>query len=288
MRTASRAIGVHVSAAGGLARFWERVDALKINAAQLFLKNPNRWEAPFPGEEDAALFRKAAREHGGMPLFAHSGYLINLAGRGEVLKRSLRAAVDEMRRAALLGVACLVVHPGSFRGEGEGRAVRRIAESLDRAFDGFWAGGVEVLLETTSGQGHSVGWRFEHLRDIMAASRHPERLFVCMDTCHVFAAGYDLSTPAGYRKVMEEFHRFIGRGRLRLIHLNDSKREAGCRVDRHEEIGKGFIGDAGFRALLGDASIAGVPVILETPKVDGLGADERNLRTVYRLIRKKR
>ncbi len=279
-----RYIGTHVSIAGGINRALERVQRLGINAVQIFLKNSNRWKSRLYTaiERDDFLSRKKAFED--IKIFAHSGYLINLAGGGENLRKSINSMVDEFNRAEMLNIEYLVVHPGSHKGRGEVEGIKRIAQSIDVIYRERNGSDVKILLETTSGMGTSIGYRFEHLRDIIDLSRNPEKLFICLDTCHIFAAGYDISDSEVYDVVVEDLDRIVGIDRLKLIHLNDSKGSLACRVDRHEHIGDGYIGDAGFRLLLNDRRMSVIPMVLETPKFDEFEADMMNLKKVYELI----
>ncbi len=276
-------IGIHLSIAGGMHRAIEKAHALRVQAVQVFLKNSNRWEArPYTGEEIAA-FRRTAGSHPEIIPYAHAGYLINLAGTGDVHAKSLTAMADELIRAELMGIDYVVVHPGSHGARGLEEGIRRVADSLDRVLER--TGKTNILLETTAGQGSSIGHRFEQLAAIIAASSFPGRIGVCLDTCHIFAAGYDISSQERYDEVIADFDAIIGLERLKLIHLNDSKRECGSRVDRHEHIGKGQIGRGGFRLLLHDRRLADVPMILETPKFNDDEWDRMNLATLRRLMK---
>lgn len=280
-----RHIGFHFSAAGGPEKALERAGDLNVDTVQIFLKNNNRWQGPPIKEQQIADFKHLRKKQGPYQLFAHAGYLINPAGDGEVLEKSRRALIDELYRASLLEIPCLVLHPGSHRDLGRPEGMKRIIETLDGAFEAD-PGETIILLETTAGQGTSIGHRFEDLEEIMAASRFPQRLAVCLDTCHIFAAGYDLVDPEKYEKTIEQFSRVIGLEKLKLIHLNDSKREQESRVDRHEHIGEGLIGDKGFENLLNDRRLEDIPLVLETPKPDA-DSDRRNLERVLSLIDRK-
>ncbi len=276
---------MHLSIAGGLARVFHDAAALGITCAQIFTKTPNRWHAPDFREDDVSLFNETWKSMDAFRLFAHTGYLINLAGEGDGRKKSVLAMVDEMQRAERLGITGLVLHPGSHRGIGETEAIVRIAKAIDEVIERMEKTTVRILLETSSGQGSSVGSRFEHLRDIIGASANPGRLAVCLDTCHIFAAGYDLVSPDNSRQVIDELDRVIGLERLSLIHLNDSKRECGSRVDRHEHIGRGKIGSRGMKNILADGRLFHIPLVLETPKFNDLEADMMNLKKVRALMR---
>jgi len=215
---------------------------------------------------------------------AHASYLINLAAAAPAMRRrSIRGLAEEIRRCGRLGIPDLVLHPGSHGGDGETAGIRRLAASLDEVFARVPDVRVRVLLETAAGQGASVGHRFEHLRDTFAASRDERRLGVCLDTCHVHAAGYELSSPEGYAETIDALRRTVGLARLRAIHVNDSKNPRGSRVDRHEHIGHGQIGEAGFRNLMTDPRLRRIPKYLETPKDPRLDFDRKNLATLRRL-----
>lgn len=254
---------------------------------QIFVKNNSRWIGKEIAPEEARAFRRAVRKAGLARVTAHTSYLINLASPSADLRRlSVDALVEEMRRCGALGIRDLVHHPGAHCGEGEATAVARIAAGLDEAFLRAEGTRVRVLLETAAGQGSCVGHRFEHIRDVIGASRNPQRLAVCFDTCHVFAAGYDIVSRKGYEETLNAFHRAVGLARLAAIHVNDSKTARGSRVDRHEHIGKGTIGEAGFRHLMTDRRLESVPKFLETPKDLTHKFDRANLATLRRLARR--
>jgi deoxyribonuclease-4 len=275
-----RSLGIHLSIAGGVTKAVDTALELGVNTLQIFLKSPSQWTSPVPDRKEARRFRGMIKSSG-ILVYAHAGYLINLAASTDTnRRRSIEAMHDELDRASLLGIGFLVVHPGSHGGAGVAEGIRRAAESLDTVLKSSRNLRTTILLETTAGQGNSLGADFGELRGIIDSCRRRTRLGVCLDTCHVFAAGYDISRKKSCTALIDEFDRIIGLERLRLIHLNDSKKEAGSRVDRHEHIGAGGIGNAGFRSLLGDPRLAGVPVVLETPKENGLEADVRNLASV--------
>ncbi|HPC39522.1 MAG TPA: deoxyribonuclease IV [Spirochaetota bacterium] len=277
-----RKIGVHLSISGGLYRAVEKAAQLNIQAVQIFLKNSNRWEAKPYSKEDIAAFVQAKDTAKDIEVFAHSGYLINLAGIGDVKKKSLTALTDELHRAEQLHIDYLVLHPGSHGGRGLDQGIDSIAENLSEVLTRTKK--TTILLETTAGQGSSIGHRFEQIRAIMDRASCPARLGVCLDTCHIFAAGYDMSQSEGYTRVFSEFDAVIGLKRLKLIHVNDSKKDCGSLVDRHEHIGKGCIGNEGFRLLLNDSKLASIPLVLETPKLNDDEADKMNLKTLRRLM----
>ena len=275
--------GAHMSIAGGIDRAVLRARMVGCDALQVFTKNNNQWRAaPFrDGEVEA--FRRRLEETGLGPVVAHDGYLINLAAPNRGLwKKSLAAFIVELDRCATLGIPHLVTHPGSHVGAGEAEGMKRVAEALEAALQAV--PGPMVLLEVTAGQGTSLGWRFEQLAAIRAAVPSRARIGVCLDTCHLFAAGYDFRTPAAYRALRRALDASLGLGLVRAIHTNDSKRGLGSRVDRHEHIGRGRIGPGGFRQFVRDRAWRGVPMLLETPKEpDFLRTDRRNLAALRRL-----
>lgn len=284
----SRPWGAHMSIAGGVANSIGRAGAVGAKSIQIFTKNNNQWKGKPLEREDMARFGENSKELGVQVFASHDCYLINLASHDrEILKKSREAFLDEIDRADALDIPCLVFHPGAHTGAGEAEGIKRIIESLNWALQKRPDCRTTLTLETTAGQGSSIGHRFEQLARIMEAVEKPDRLGVCLDTCHVFAAGYEINAETGYRKTFKEFDSIIGLDRLMMFHLNDSKRELGSRVDRHEHIGKGHIGLAGFRLLVNDRRFFKTPMILETPKgPEGL-EDIANLRTLARLIKKR-
>lgn len=272
--TPGRYLGAHVSVAGGMPRAFERGAALGCTAMQLFVKNASRWVGKELVEEEVAAFRAAHAAAPGarQPIVAHAAYLINLAApEGEVLARSRAGLADELERCARLGLLGLVVHPGAHGGAGEEEGLRRVAESLDAVLDERPAGGPRVLLETTAGQGTGLGWRLEQIESILAQSRHPDSLAVCLDTCHLFAAGYAMDTAQGIDAVLAEAASRFGRERIACVHVNDSKHPRGSRRDRHANLGEGTLGRAAFAHLVRTPALHGVPLIVETPNDDEQG-----------------
>jgi deoxyribonuclease-4 len=256
-----------MSIAGGVAQALRRGSEIGCDVIQLFTKNANQWRAKPLDPSAIEAFHQARDETGINPIAAHDSYLINLASPGEGLyKRSLEALWEEMQRAEALGISYLVMHPGSHRGSGEEEGLYRIARGINLLHYLGPDMTTQILLETTAGQGATLGYRFEHFAQIIEMVEDDEKVGICLDTCHCFAAGYDISTPEGYEATIEEFHQVIGLDRLKLIHLNDSKGAAGMRVDRHEHIGQGHLGMEPFRLLLQDDRLADLPFILETPK----------------------
>ena len=278
-------LGAHMSIAGGLPQAIVRARAVDATALQVFVKSSNQWAArPFaPGE--VASYRASSREAGlDRHTLAHASYLINLASPDETLwEKSVLAFRLELDRCDALGIPWLVVHPGAHVGSGVANGIARVAAALDRAL-ATAEQGAGVLLETTAGQGTTLGARFEELGEILEASKHSDRVGICFDTCHAFAAGYEFRSAASYAETMAALDRAVGLARLHGFHLNDSKGDLGCRRDRHEHIGKGKVGLEAFRLILSDARFREVPMVLETEKGDDLIEDRVNLGVLRGLI----
>ncbi|MHB8811601.1 MAG: deoxyribonuclease IV [Desulfobulbaceae bacterium] len=279
-------LGAHESVAGGLHLAFARIASVGGEALQVFTRNQRQWQAPPLSAEEIASFRAQKGQVPAMPVAAHASYLINLgSGNRELAARSVRAFAEELRRCDLLAIPWVVIHPGSHGGDGIEAGLARVAENLDAAFTAAGEqSAVRVLLETTAGQGTGLGSRFEELAWLINASKFSTRLGVCLDTCHIFAGGYDIRTPATYARTMVEFDRTVGLERLCFFHVNDCKKELGSRVDRHEHIGRGLIGREGFRLLLNDPRFARLPMTLETPKGADLAEDRENLRVLRSLL----
>ena len=284
-------LGAHMSVAGGCHKAVEAAARYGMDCVQIFTKNNNQWACrPLTGD-DAARFRDALDEHAIRRPCGHASYLINLASPEPGLwQKSLDAFVVELQRAEALGLLGLVIHPGSYVDSSEEQGLRQIVRALDRALARTDGMQVEVWLETTAGQGSSLGHRFEHLQYLLDEVASNERLGVCMDSCHLFAAGYPLGSAAEYEQTMEQFDRIVGLDRVRAFHLNDSKRPLGSRVDRHEHIGEGELGLKPFRRILNDPRFADLPMYLETPKGerDGRDLDAMNLATLRSLLKPAR
>lgn len=277
-----------MSVAGGLENAFTDGARVGCDCLQIFVKNQRQWAGPPLTEEQVERCRSAAAETGLRPVVAHASYLLNLASPdATVRKRSIRAMTDELDRCDRLGVSALIFHPGAHMADSMLAGIKRVARSLDEAQRRRSGGAAMILLECTAGQGSAIGWQFEQLGDIIARTKEPERLGVCLDTCHLFAAGYDFRKADGYAAMTDELDRAVGTSSVRCIHTNDSKRECGSRVDRHEHIGKGKIGKSGFALFVNDARFREVPFILETPKgKDGRGTelDKVNLKRLRGLL----
>jgi deoxyribonuclease-4 len=277
-----------MSIAGGFHRAIERGREVKCQCVQIFVKNNNQWRASEIQEQAVEQFHAAVSEHAIKHLIAHSSYLINLASPDAALRRkSVDALVVELHRAERLRIPYVVLHPGAYTNGSEDAGLRLIVRGLDEVQRQTRALRAMCLLENTAGQGTCLGWRFEHLAALLDGVQAPERVGVCFDTCHAFAAGYALATEYDYRQTMRQLHQLVGLDRIKAIHVNDSKRELGARVDRHEHIGRGRIGVQAFAHLLSDDRLRSVPMYLETPKGDdpksGQSWDAINLRRLRRL-----
>lgn len=284
--TVTPPIGAHMSIAGGVHQAPPRAASVQATALQLFVKNNNRWSGPPIPAQQATDFRRAldaagiAIEH----VFAHTCYLINLASPNpELLQKSKDALEDELLRCGQLGIPGLVMHPGAHVGSGRDAGIEQIARAVAEVVDRTPAVQTRVLLETTAGTGTNLGAAFEDLADIIRLVDRPDRIGVCMDTCHIFAAGHDIRTEEAYRQTMDNFARIVGFQHLRAVHLNDSKAPFASRKDRHEHIGQGQIGEEAFRLLLNDERFASIPMSLETEKGEDLEEDRMNLATLRRL-----
>ncbi len=262
-------LGAHLSISGGLPRAIDRAEASGCQALQIFTKSAGQWRARELPPEEIALFRRRVRQTEIGPVFAHDSYLINLAAADPVLRRkSIDALGEELDRAASLGLDGLVMHPGSYTSGTEESGLKLIAEALAGLLASRPGVKPRILLEHTAGQGTNLGHRFEHLAEIIDLLEGSPRVGVCLDTCHLLAAGYDIGSTEGYAETFTQFGRLVGFSRLKAFHLNDSKKPCDSRVDRHEHIGKGCIGLGPFRRLLNDPRFAKLPMLLETPKVD--------------------
>lgn len=277
-------LGAHESVSKGLHKAFDRIDKVGGESLQIFTRNQRQWNPKPLTPEEINSFKEARERHGGMVVASHASYLVNLAsGKGELREKSIDSFVQELRRCHQLEIPYVVIHPGSHGGDGVEIGLERFTTALDEVIDRA-ASDAMVLVETTAGQGTALGSTFEELAFIRSSSRFNEKIGVCFDTCHVFAAGYDIRTGAAYCETLDRFDAVIGLEHLHFFHLNDSKKDLACRVDRHEHIGKGCIGLEGFRNLLNDPRFAGHPMALETPKGEDLQEDIENLAALRKLI----
>ncbi|HUP00283.1 MAG TPA: deoxyribonuclease IV [Gemmatimonadota bacterium] len=275
-------LGAHMSTAGGLQTAFERGDLLDCTAIQIFTSSPRQWKGRELSEVDVEKFRKAWKRSSCEICLAHDNYLTRLGTRDpQILEKSRETFRQELRTCQRLGLSYLVFHPVGDQDADDEAVLARVAASLDSIFSTVPDDGTRVLLETTAGQGANVGYTFRQLRRILDAVEQDGRLGVCLDTCHVFAAGYDISTATGYGATIDELEDVVGLHRLRAIHLNDSRKPCGSRVDRHAHIGQGEIGELAFRLILADPRLQSVPKVIETPKEGGM--DAVNLKLLRRL-----
>lgn len=283
-------LGAHMSIAGGVDLAPLRGRQVGCRTIQIFTKSSNQWRArPLPSDE-IDRFHAHLQAAAIAPAVAHSAYLINLASADPALhQRSMAACQEELERAEMLGIPFLVLHPGTHMGTGEEAGLQRVAQSLRELLKRTDGCRVRAVLETTAGQGTTLGYRFEQITQLLDQIGLPERTGVCLDTCHLFAAGYDIRTPDAYHAALDLFDHIVGLSSLKVIHLNDSKGPLGCRVDRHEHIGEGTIGLEAFRCLVTDPRLRGIPMIIETPKDgDVVETDRRNLRVLQGLAQSQR
>lgn len=286
-------IGAHMSVAGGVSKAVDRALVHGCEALQIFSRNANRWYGPPLDPAEVKRFRSRIEETGIHPVVSHASYLINLATTvGSLREQSIAAFVDELDRADALGLLGVVVHPGTCTAGTEENGLRLIADAIRHAFTARPRRRTMVILEHTAGQGRTLGHRFEHLAAIIGHLRDSARVGVCLDTCHLVASGYDIGSEAGYQETFEAFERIVGLDRLKVFHGNDSKRPCGSRVDRHEHIGRGCLGEQAFRRILHDSRFAGLPMLIETEKSKGGDTrgpvvpdafDTMNLETLRRL-----
>jgi deoxyribonuclease IV len=280
-------LGVHVSIAGHIWESIDRAEALGLSAMQIFSRDPRQWRRSKLKPEDIEEFRQRRQHSPIQKVFIHIPYLINLASPYQMLfQGSVRAYIQDMREAQALGADYVVTHMGSHKESGERVGLKRITSALNKIIEKTKDCPVGILLENTSGSGSWLGYVFEHQRKIIDGIENKKRLGVCLDTCHAYTAGYDLSSAEGYREAISSLDQAVGLKRLKLVHLNDSRDGLGSHLDRHEHIGKGHIGLEGFKRILNDPRLAQMAFILETPK-DSEGADKRNLSTVKKLIKRK-
>ena len=278
-------LGAHESIAGGLHKAFERAQSVGCDTLQIFVKPNRAWAVNPLTDGDVTRFAAKAKETGVAPVVGHASYLLNLASpESSLWAKSRDTLVIELKRCDALHVPWLVLHPGAHVGTGEEAGLVRVAQALSEVHAATSELQAGILLETTAGQGSSLGYRFEHLAWLIRHTLGGERLGVCFDTCHVFASGYELRTRDGYEATMEAFDRVLGLGQLRAVHLNDSKIDFGSKRDRHQHIGQGYIGLDGFRHILNDHRLAGLPGLLETPKSDDLHEDRENLAVLRALV----
>jgi deoxyribonuclease IV len=280
-------LGAHMSIAGGLSKAIERGEELKCEAIQIFTQSSRTWKIPALLKSEVTAFREARQKAKSVKsVFAHNSYLINLStSTPGVREKSTKYFVEVMERCEALGVDALVTHPGSHLGAGIDEGIRLTAMSLDEVMESCPGFRTRILLENTAGQGACIGHEFSQLRRIVESTKDPDRVGFCFDTQHAFAAGYDLRTAESYSKTMEEFEKFLGTEKIVAFHLNDALKEFNCRVDRHEGIGRGFLGKTAFELLLNDSRFKDRPMCLETDPGDEMKNYKRELKLLKNLIK---
>lgn len=279
-------LGAHMSIAGGTFNAFLHGEKYGCTTIQIFTKSSNQWRARELTDEESEKFHAEQKRTSINPVIAHDSYLINLCSPDDaLLKKSREAFLVEMERCERLKIPHLVTHPGSHIDKGEDWGIKRIAESISWLHGRSEGFKVRITLETTAGQGSNLGYRFEQIASMIEQSSQPERLAVCLDTCHIFAAGYDIATREGYEKTISEFDRIIGLERLAVIHFNDSRKGPGSRVDRHEHIGEGEIGKEPFAFFMQDKRFEKIPKLLETPKGANGDMDKVNMAILRELAK---
>ena len=271
-------LGAHMSIAGGIEKSLLRGHELKCNTIQIFTKSSRSWHEKQLKESEIIAFHEAEKKTGIDPVISHCNYLVNLASPDRsIYQKSVSSMFSEMERCELLGIECLVMHPGSHKGSGEAAGIEKIADAINLLHQKTSGFRVKILLETTAGQGTNLGYRLEQIAGIIERVEEKSRIEFCLDTCHVFAAGYELRTEDGYQKIFKDVEELIGMEKLKVLHLNDSRGDCGSRVDRHEHIGKGMIGEMPFRWIMNDEHLKNIPKIIETPKVENNDRDNLQL-----------
>lgn len=281
-------LGAHQSISGGLHLAFARNAQVGGECLQIFTANQRQWRAKPLTATDIHQFRQAWQEQGQIPVASHASYLINLAAsEPAMVEKSIAAFAEELRRCQALGIVLVVIHPGSHGGRGVEAGLQAVSQNLEQALtrSGALDSPLKILLETTAGQGTSLGSRFEELGWLLDHSRFPEHMGICVDTCHIFAAGYDLRSETAYRQTMAELQHHVGLEQIHFVHLNDSQKDCASRVDRHAHIGAGHIGLEGFSHLLNDPRLQHLPMTLETDKGDDLAEDVANLQRLRSLLR---
>ncbi len=278
-------LGAHMSVAGGLHKAFDRAVEVDSDAVQVFTKNQRQWKAKDLLQEDIDNYREAQIASKIEPVVAHNSYLINMASpKDDLWERSIAGQRIELERCEALGIPYLVAHPGAHTGSGREAGISRIVEALDRLHTDLPGYKVKTLLETTAGQGTTIGGVFEDLGELLTRVKDPDRVGVCLDTCHIFVGGYDIRTPETYQQTMESFDELVGLDQIYALHFNDSKGELGSHRDRHDYIGQGFIGAEGFRNFMNDERLKGLPALLETDKSDDLHEDREAIVLLRSLV----
>lgn len=283
-------LGAHMSIAGGLHHVWERGDELGCEAIQIFVQSSRTWAIPPLKKEDVSAFQEARKKAKKVKrIVAHNSYLLNLTTANEELReKSVGYFIETMERCEALGIESLITHPGSHLGAGVDLGLKMTAKSVDEVLGATRGFKTKLVLENTAGQGDCVGCDFSHLKQIVDQTKEPDRVFFCFDTQHAFAAGYDLRTPETYEATMQKWDELLSLKKIVAFHVNDAKKELGCRVDRHQNIGKGFLGKNAFRPLVNDNRFKNIPMCLETAPGDENENWKRELKLLRSLVVKTR
>ncbi len=278
-------LGAHVSIAGGISKSVERAKKIGCESLQIFTKNQMQWRIPVLKDKEVIKFKEEVVKSKILPATVHSSYLVNIASPNKKTRNmSIKDLIEDVLRAEKLGIKYLVFHPGAHKGKGEKYALDAIVEGLNEVVEKTFYSNVKLLLETTAGEGTNVGYKFEHLSYILNRVKKPDKVGICVDTCHIFAAGYDLREKHSYKMTMKQLKEIIGFENIKAFHLNDSLRGLGSRIDRHAEIGKGEIGISAFEFLVNDPNFSEIPGILETP--GGEDGYRRNIEILKKLRRR--
>jgi len=277
-------LGAHISISKGIDNIFERAKKVTANSIQIFTKNNNRWQGRKYTDAELRSYFVKKKQYNPFAIIAHDSYLINLCSpKEEIEQKSIAAFSDELNRCKILKLPYLVMHPGSHLGKGEEWALKKLVENFNQILKTF-SGKCKILIETTAGQGTNLGYKFEHLAFILDNVKYPEQFGICVDTCHIFAAGYDISDEKKYQQTFQLFDKIIGINKIKVFHLNDSKNILASKKDRHEHIGKGKIGIDAFRYLVNDSRFKNIPMVLETPKGKNKEMDIENLKILRNLV----
>lgn len=277
-------LGAHMSIAGGVEKAILRGEKIGCRTIQMFTKSTNQWKAKSLSKKEIETFKNLYKKSSINPICAHTSYLINLSSpEKDMYQKSVQSIQMEIDRCRLLNIPYLILHPGSTKGKDVSFGIKRVSDALNKVYSRKSECNVMICIETTAGQGNNIGYRFEHIKEII--ERTHIQTGVCLDTSHIFAAGYDIRNKKTYTQTLNEFDKIIGIDKLKVIHLNDSKKELGSRKDRHEHIGKGFIGPQAFRLLMNDKRLKKIPKILETPKGPDMKEDRENMRILLKLCK---
>lgn len=285
MKSKNLLLGAHISIAGGFDKAIDRAEETSVNCMQIFTKSNRQWYAKKITKEEIESFKERQKKSSISIVVAHAAYLINLGSKSdETVQKSIKSLSLELQRCEDLLIPYLVLHPGTARFESETTSLQFVAEQIDTAIKTSETKNVLLLLETMAGQGNTIGYTFQQLATIIKHSEQKDRIGICFDTCHAFVAGYDFHNESLYKSMWQDFEKTIGLNKLKMFHMNDSKKELGSRVDRHEEIGKGTIPVNSFALILKDERFQNIPKIIETPEGSNkIEYDKKNIEALRKL-----